>query len=168
MRRRTLLTLGAGAATLLALAGAGVAVWTPGLREGALSGPAKDLFGAVARAVLQGSLPADPAVQRVALASHLDRLQASINGLAPATRRELSELLAVLGTAPGRLALTGLRSSWAEAEAGEVQLALQAMRVSSSTTRQQVYHALRDLTNAAWFADPGTWGALGYPGPMTV
>ena len=42
------------------------------------------------------------------------------------------------------------------------------MRVSSGTTRQQVYHALRDLTNAAWFADAGSWDLLGYPGPQAV
>ena len=42
------------------------------------------------------------------------------------------------------------------------------MRFADSLTRQQVYHALRDLTNAAWFADAGTWGLLGYPGPTTI
>ena len=51
------------------------------------------------------------------------------------------------------------------ASTSELAQALQAMRVSGSQTRRQVYQALRDLTNAGWFADAGTWGALGYPGP---
>lgn len=100
--------------------------------------------------------------------AHLQRLEASIAGLAPATRQELSDLLAVLGTAVGRRALTGLATPWAEANVVEVQHALSHMRVSSGTTRQQVYHALRDLTNAAWFADAGSWDLLGYPGPQAV
>lgn len=122
----------------------------------------------MARAVLEGCLPADAAVQTVALQAHLQRLDASIAGLAPATRRELSDLLAVLGTAAGRRALTGLGTPWAQASAAEVQQALSRMRTSSSAIRQQVYHALRDLTNAAWFADAGSWDLLGYPGPQAV
>ena len=88
--------------------------------------------------------------------------------VAPATRAELSDLLALLSTAPGRLALTGLSSRWAEASAVDVSQALQDMRLSSSQTRRQVYQAFRDLSNAAWFADAGTWEALGYPGPNPV
>jgi hypothetical protein len=49
-----------------------------------------------------------------------------------------------------------------------VQSALQAMRSSRLELRQQAYHALRDLTNAAYFADAATWAALGYPGPRSL
>jgi hypothetical protein len=168
MKRRGLLQLGFGATALLALAGIGVSAWRPGWRDGALSAPARELFAAVARAVLQGCLPADSAVQRVAMLAHLQRLELSIAGLAPATRKELSDLLAVLGTAAGRRAMTGLGSPWPDASVAEVQRALDSMRLSASDTRQQIYHALRDLTNAAWFADAGNWGLLGYPGPQAV
>ena len=34
--------------------------------------------------------------------------------------------------------------------------------------RQQAYHALRDLTNAAHYADPQIWALMGYPGPRAV
>jgi hypothetical protein len=165
MQRRTLLTLGLVSGTALALAGAGAAVWTPGWREGRLSEPARALFAAVARAVLEGVLPQDPAVQAVALKGHLERLDQVIAGLSPATRAELSDLLALLGTAPGRWALTGLRPAWSEASTAELQTALQSMRVAGSATRRQVYQALRDLSNGAWFADAGSWNLMGYPGP---
>ena len=42
------------------------------------------------------------------------------------------------------------------------------MRVSGVSLREQAYHALRDLTNAAWFAERSTWSALGYDGPVAV
>lgn len=168
MKRRSLLQLGFGAGVLLALAGAGVSAWRPGWRDGALSEGAREIFSAVARAVLAGCLPDDPAVQRVALRAHLLRLDASISGLAPATRRELSDLLALLGTAAGRRALTGLGEDWPQASTADLLQALSDMQLSSSTTRQQVYHALRDLTNAAWFADAGSWTLTGYPGPQAI
>jgi hypothetical protein len=168
MQRRTLLTLGLVSGTALALAGAGAAVWTPGWREGRLSEPARALFAAVARAVLDGALPQDPAVQTVALKNHLDRLDAAIAGLSPATRAELSDLLALLCTAPGRWALAGLGASWTEASTADVQAALQSMRVAGSEVRRQVYQALRDLSNAAWFADAGSWNLMGYPGPYRL
>ncbi|MBQ0932728.1 hypothetical protein KAK07_24075 [Ideonella sp. 4Y16] len=168
MQRRTLLTLGLVSGTALAVAGAGAAVWTPGWREGRLSQPARVLFASVARAVLEGVLPQDPAVQAVALKGHLDRLDTLIAGLQPATRAELSDLLALLCTAPGRWALAGLGPAWSEAPMADVQSALQAMRVSGSAVRRQVYQALRDLSNGAWFADAGSWELLGYPGPFRL
>ena len=39
------------------------------------------------------------------------------------------------------------------------------MRESSLALRQQAFHALRDITNASYFADRSTWAAIGYPGP---
>ncbi|TDM08371.1 MAG: hypothetical protein C4K60_02635 [Ideonella sp. MAG2] len=152
----------------MALVGWGAAAWRPAWVAGRLSVEARQLWSAIARAVLEGVLPADKQVQALALEHHLGRLETAIQGLAPATRAELSELMSVLGMAPGRLALTGLSTSWGEATVPEVQASLQAMRLSNSQTRQQVYHALRDLTNAAWFSDAGSWVALGYPGPRPV
>lgn len=168
MQRRTLLQLGAGAGAVLALAGLGAALWAPGWRDGRLSDPARNVFAAVAGSVLDGILPNDARIRAQALDAHLARVEASIAGLAPSTRAELSDLLALLATAPGRLALTGLRVDWPQATTDAVGDALQTMRLSSIHTRRQVYQAFRDLTNAAWFADAGTWDALGYPGPQPV
>jgi hypothetical protein len=42
------------------------------------------------------------------------------------------------------------------------------MRVSSLALKQQAYQALRDLTNAAYYADPSAWNVLGYPGPKAL
>ena len=60
MQRRTLLKLGIGASVVLAVAGTGVALLQPGLRDGHLSHGATAVMRAVARAVLDGALPAEP------------------------------------------------------------------------------------------------------------
>lgn len=168
MQRRTLLKLSLGAAALFAVAGGGVALLRPGLVDGRMTPAARAVFHAVARAVLDGSLPLDPAARRTALNAHLNRLDDTLAGFAPPTRAELSQLLALLASAPGRIALAGLQPDWPEASVLELQQSLQAMRTSKLAMRQQVYHALRDLTNAAYYADPSVWPLMGYPGPRSV
>ena len=111
---------------------------------------------------------ADAAAQRRALAAHLQRVDDAVAALPPAVRGELSQLLALLGSAPGRVAFAGLVPAWRDAGVAELQAALQGMRLSRLSLRRQAYHALRDLTNAAYYADRSTWAALGYPGPTDL
>jgi hypothetical protein len=165
MQRRTLLKLGVGAGALLALAGAGVALWTPGIAQGRLSPGARLIVQRVADAVLDGTLPPDGPARDRALDAQVERFEGTVAGLPPAVRGELSDLFALLGTPPARWGIVGLASDWQHASREDLAKSLNAMRVSRVAVRQQVYHALRDLTNAAWFADAGTWEALGYPGP---
>jgi hypothetical protein len=61
-----------------------------------------------------------------------------------------------------------LATAWGSASVAQLQAALQGMRTSSLAPKQQAYHALRDLTHAAYFADAGTWALLGYPGPSAI
>lgn len=168
MQRRSLLGLGLAGGLVLAAAGGGAA-WmlrTPAWHRGQLSPDARALLGAVAVSVLDGSLPApgDP-LREPALKAHLERFARALGTLSPATQAEVDQLLSVLNTAPGRRLLAGLASPWPQASKAEVDAALQAMRVSDTMIRRQAYHALRDLTQAAYFSDPATWAALGYPGP---
>ncbi|MFT3664163.1 hypothetical protein [Piscinibacter sp.] len=165
MQRRTLLRLGIGAAVTLAVAGGGIALVRPGLRGAQLGEAGREVMRAVARAVLDGVLPGEAQARDRALDAHLGRLDAAIAAFPPATRAELSQLLALLASAPGRLALAGLGTAWPQAEVEAIQQALQGLRVSRLSLRQQAYHALRDLTNAAYFSDPAAWAHLRYPGP---
>ncbi|MBC7939411.1 MAG: hypothetical protein H7Z19_06530 [Chitinophagaceae bacterium] len=168
MRRRTLLHVGVATGTLLALAGAGLALTRAGLRNGRLTDAGREVFHAVARAVLDGSLPIDPAMQAKALQGQLTRLDITIGGFPPALQGELAELTALLAHAAGRLILTGLHTDWPLASLSQVQTMMQGLRESKLAVRQQIYHALRDLTQAAYFADPATWPAMGYAGPLAV
>jgi hypothetical protein len=168
MQRRTLLKLGIGASVVLAVAGTGVALLQPGLRDGHLSMASNEVMRAVARAVLEGALPSETMPREQALDAHLLRLDAAIAAFPVPTRAELSQLLAVLASVPGRHALAGLSEPWSQAGVPDIQQALQSMRLSKLALRQQAYHALRDLTNAAYFSDPSAWAHLGYPGPMDI
>jgi hypothetical protein len=152
----------------MAVVGAGVAMLEPGLRDGRLTHDARVLLSAVARAVLDGSLATEPSARQVALAAHLERLDTTLAGLPVPVRSEISELIALLNVPPGRLVIAGLRSPWSRAGVEEVQAAMQGMRRSSILMRRQVYQALRELTIAAYFADPAAWAALGYPGPRAI
>ncbi|MED5622129.1 hypothetical protein [Ideonella sp. BN130291] len=168
MQRRRLLQLGLGGAAVLALAGAGVALVRPGLTGGRLSAGGRAVFRAVGAAVLDGALPTDASARLRSLDGLLARLEGTIAGLAPHAQDELSTLLALLASAPGRVGLAGLTTDWSDASVAQVHAALQAMRTSALAVRQQAYFALRELTNAAYFADPTTWAWLGYPGPNDV
>jgi hypothetical protein len=168
MQRRGFLKLGIGAAIVIGVAGAGVALIKPGLVDGKLGPGARDVMRAAAQAVLSDLLPPTGAARDAALALQLDRLDAFIASLPAPTRKELSDALGLLATAAGRFALVGLGSSWAEASPQEVEEALDAMRLSTSNTKQQIYHALRDLNTVAFFSAPDNWHSVGYAGPLQI
>lgn len=158
--------MGVVGAALVSLAGAGLSLTRPGLRDGVLTAAGRDVFAAVARAVLDGMWPA--ADQAAALQDHLRRVDAAIASFPPAMQAELGQLVTLLASPPGRLLLTGLQPDWPDASMAELRSVLQALRVSSLPLRQQTFHALRDITNAAYFAHAGNWSAMGYPGPRVV
>ena len=168
MRRRQLLAVGAVTGTVLALAGLSLTWIKPPRHDGRLSGAARELMAAVASAVLDDALPAVPAPRAAALAAHLKRLEATLAGMPPHMQEEIDQLMALLITSPGRLALTGLGTPWRDAERAQVQAALQGLRHSGLALRQQVFHALRDLTNGTYFADADSWRVIGYPGPRSI
>jgi hypothetical protein len=164
MQRRKLLQIGAAASLTLIAVGASVVLMRPAAE---LNADSRALFTAVAQAVLDGALPTG-ATRAAALAAHVERVQQTIRGFAPEVQKELAQLLGILCTAPGRRLLAGLATPWEAATVDEVQQSLQAMRTSRLATRQQVYHALRDITNGAYFSDPTAWAAIGYPGPREL
>lgn len=168
MQRRTLLKLSMASAAVLALAGGTAALLQPGLEDGSLSSAGRNVFSAVAQAVLDKSLPVDPAARQMALNGLLDRIGVLVQSLPPHAQSELSQLLSLLASAPGRRTLAGLAQPWAEATVVEVQQVLQDMRLSSLALRQQAYAALHDITAGAYFSDQANWSMLGYPGPVKI
>jgi hypothetical protein len=168
MQRRTWLRIGI-AAGLALTAGAGlVSLVRPGRVGGRLTTEGREVYAAVARGVLGGLLPAEPAAQAAALNAQLQRLEQAIAGMPPGVQAEIDELTTLLATAAGRRALVGLSTPWADASADEVAQALNGLRHSSIGLRQQVYQALRELTNAAFFADTASWQLMGYTGQRPV
>lgn len=154
---------------VLAAAGTGVVLTTPpGFAQGNLSAGAGAACKAIARAVLDGRLPDDPAQRESLLDAYLQRLEAVIAGFPSAVQAEISELLTLLSTTAGRVGLMGVLRSWPSASVDDIQAGLASMRRSSLGLRLQAYHALRDLTHAAWYADEARWSELGYPGPIAL
>ncbi len=168
MQRRTLLTLGIASAAVLAVAGGTAALLRPGLHAGVLTDAGREVFSAMGRGILDKSLPDQEGPRQIALQGLLARIDVLAQGLAPHAQTELSQLLSLLSSTPGRLAMTGLVTPWANASVTDIQQALQGMRVSSLAIRQQAYAALHDITAGAYFSDSATWALLGYPGPLNV
>jgi hypothetical protein len=168
MQRRTLLKYGFGGLVIVGLGGAGAALWRPGVSDGRLTEPGREIFTALALAILDGCLPAAGTERAASLRLHLERLDAAVAAFPRTVQAELSQLLAVLRTRAGRYGLARLGVPWRDASVAEVQRSLEGMRMSRSELRQQAYHALRDLTNAAYFADASSWSCLGYPGPTAI
>ena len=154
--------LGLGAGAFVALAGTGMALWRPGWADGRLTGAGSTVFAAVSRAVL-GPLLAEPQMP-----AQLARIEAAVQAMPAHVQSELAQLLALLTAPPTRFALTGLADDWADARTPDVLAMLERLRQSPLPLRRQVYQALRDLSNAAWFADPQSWRAIGYPGPRSL
>lgn len=168
MQRRTLLKVGIATGALLAVAGGTLALLRPGRADGRLTVPAQVMFTALARAVLAELLPAQDADQARAMQGLLQRIEGTIAGMPPGLQAEVDELLTIAASAPGRLALLGVGSSWDAVSTDELTRALQALRLSGLALRQQVFHAFRDMIAAAWFAEPATWAAIGYGGPRAM
>ena len=168
MQRRTILALGLVSSALLIVAGGTAALLQPGLRAGVLTFKGREVFTAIARAILDKTLPADSAARTTELIDLLDRINGLVSALPPHAQTELSQLLSLLGSTAGRNTLAGLNSPWPEADTEQLQQALQGMRLSSLTLRQQAYAALHDITAGAYFSDPSSWPLLGYPGPLKI
>ena len=168
MQRRTLLKLGGAASALLAVVGSTAALIRPGLERGSLTPAGREVFRAIAIGVLDKTLPEQPAAKQAAVSSLLTRIDALITALPHHAQAELSQLLAILASGAGRLALAGLATPWATASVADIQMALQSMRLSTLVMRQQTYAALHDITAGAYFSEPTTWTVLGYPGPSKI
>lgn len=168
MQRRSWLKLSLAGAAVLAMGGGAVAWIEPAWRDGRLTAAGRRVFMHAGRAFLDGALPADGAQRIQALAALLDRTDALIAALPTHAQRELSQLLSLLATTPGRRALARLTPDWDDATVPEIRQALQSMRLSPLTLRQQAYQALHNITGSAYFSDPATWRVLGYPGPAPL
>lgn len=119
-------------------------------------------LGAIAAAMLQDAMPANPAAVRQAVS----RVQAAIAGLPLRTQAEIQDLFALLTFGVARRLLTGISGNWQNADPRQVAAFLQDWRTHGSDTLQSAYHALHDLIIGSWYADESTWAAIGYPGPL--
>ena len=166
--RRTFLKVGALAALALA-AGGGIYRITRGAaapRRFVLDGEARTVIDAIVPAMLEGALPLDAAARGAAIAAATGRVHQAILALPLATQKEIQDLFGLLALGPARRLLAGVPAAWADASVEQVAAFLQDWRFSRLATLQTAYHAMHDLVIGYWYADPSSWAAIGYPGPL--
>jgi hypothetical protein len=167
-KRRRFLKLGLIGAIGLAAGGAVYrAVRGPApLAPFALDGDASLVLGALIPALLAGMLPTEPAARGAAVAHTAERVKGAVRGLPLATQKEVQDLFGLLALAPARRFLAGVSGDWAGATPDQVGEFLQSWRHHRLATLQTAYLALHDLVLGAWYSDPASWPAIGYPGPI--
>lgn len=164
--RRTFLFAGlAGTAALVAAGWLRSTRVAPGRPGAALSTDANDVLAAVIPVFLAGALPAEADAAKRALRETITSVGVAIAGLPPAAQRELAQLFSLLGFAPARIALARVPSGWREAGADDVAAFLERWRTSDFLLFRSAYAALHQLVFAAWYGNPQSWAAIGYPGP---
>ena len=169
MNRRRWLGLGLGGLLVVGGLGGGLNWLRPGLERGLrLNADSRRVMGAVGLAVLDGAWPAEPVAREAALARQLEALDQTLAGFNQPVRDEISQLMSLLASPLGRVGLVGLRKDWHEASVAELNAALLGLRDSGLALKRQVFHALRDLHNGVFFADPANWHWMGYPGPRSI
>ncbi len=170
LTRRTFLFAGIAGASALAAAGwlrsrDGPSPLLAGTSTPTLVPDAVNVLTAVTPVFLRGALPDGPAAAAAAVSDTVGNVGIAIAGLAPAAQQELGQLFALLGFAPARIALARVTSAWPEAGNDEIAAFLERWRTSGFLLFQSAYAALHQLVFAAWYGNPDSWPAIGYPGP---
>ncbi|MBS3916852.1 MAG: twin-arginine translocation signal domain-containing protein [Sulfuritalea sp.] len=125
----------------------------------------RPIIAAIVPAILAGALPESDEARKKAIAQTVESVGIAIAGLSAASQKELEELFTLLGIAPLRMLLAGVWPRWEEASPTEVSEFLQGWRGSRLELLRSAYAALHDLVLGAWYGNPDTWEAIGYPGP---
>ena len=118
--------------------------------------------------VLAGALPTDPAAQKQAIEEAVAGFDRAVSGLSPAVQKEVDELFAILRFAPARFMFTGLWSSLQESSPEDIAAFLTRWRYSPFDIQRAGYQALAQLLQAAWYGNPASWSAIGYPGAPAI
>jgi hypothetical protein len=172
LSRRTLLKAGlAGGAALL------LARWlydasSPQPLAAAATGTgldrdARQVLSAIIPVLLAGAMPAGSDA-RQARDEALSGAEQAIAGLPPAARKELDQLFALLAFAPTRCLVAGVWSPWAEAPPDSIAAFLSSWRDSRFALLRSAYDALHQIICGAWYGNPRSWPAIGYPGPPSL
>lgn len=169
--RRQFLKVGASGALLLSTARVARARPTGGgeaAAPAALDGGARAIVLAIIPVLLAGALPVERHARAKRIAATADGVALAVAALPPHAQADLDDLFLLLGFAPTRWLLAGVRSPWDEAPAGEIAGFLERWRASGWALKQQAYQALHDLVIGTFYAEPASWPTIGYPGPPRI
>jgi len=171
MRRRHFIQAGFAGAALLALArwiDRPLNAASPPAARRFLDARGMRTVGALVPVVLAGALPTGEAGRHAAITEIVAAFDRAVAGLAPPVQEEIGELFSFLHTGPLRVAFAGLWSPVDESSPQELVAFLGRWRDSPFTLQRASYRALTQLIQAAWYGNPSSWAAIGYPGPPAV
>lgn len=165
--RRSFLKAGALGALVLA-AGGGIyrATRAPAPERFVLDGEARAALEAIVPAILAGALPDEANARRDAVAAGIEGVHAAIRNLPLPVQKEVQDLFGLLALGPARRLLTGISGNWSDTPESAVAAFLQDWRTHRVALLRTAYGALHDLALGAWYAQPASWQAIGYPGPI--
>ncbi|MRV72212.1 hypothetical protein GJ700_10845 [Duganella sp. FT92W] len=165
--RRTFLKAGVLGALVLAAGGAlyRKVQGPPPLAPYRLDGGARTVLAAIVPAILGPMLPVEAAARAAAVTRTVDGVQGAVGTLTLSTQKEIQDLFGLLWLAPARRLLAGV-PAWDEASTEQVAAFLESWRMHRFGMLRGAYAALHDLVLGAWYAQPDTWAAIGYPGPI--
>jgi hypothetical protein len=115
-----------------------------------------------------GALPTETGARKRAIAETVAGFDRAVSGLSPAVQKEVDELFAILRFAPARFMFTGLWSSLEESSPEDIAAFLTRWRYSHFDIQRAGYQALTQLLQAAWYGNPASWAAIGYPGEPVI
>lgn len=158
----------AGAAVLVAARVLDRPSLPPGTAYRVLDARSAGVVRALVPAVLDGTLPEPGAERDEAVREVVEAFDRAISGLSPAVQKEMDDLFSLLRYAPTRIVFTGVNASWEDASLESVSRFLARWRESRFDLLRAGYQALTQLLQAAWYGNPRSWPAIGYPGPPTA
>jgi hypothetical protein len=126
------------------------------------------IIAAIVPVMLDGALPFAPAERAAAIDETAANVARAVAGLPPAAQKELGQLFSLLALAPARIGLARIDSRWAAARPDQVAAFLDRWRTSHWKLQRAAYDALHQLVYAAWYGNPKSWPAIGYPGPPAL
>lgn len=129
-----------------------------------LSEADRAIVAAIAPAMLEGALPPNADYLRETIFG-VDR---TISGLTPSIQSEVRELFDVLNFPPARMLMAGVWKPWSEADVSKISYFLESWQKSRIQLLRSGYDALHEIINAAWYANPKSWNAIGYSGPPDI
>jgi hypothetical protein len=136
--------------------------------SGGLDPAARAVVAAIIPVFLDGALPSAAEEASGARAATLSAVERLVAGLPPATRKELTDLFALLVFPPSRCLIAGVWSPWPEATREAIASFLERWSGSRFMLLRSAYAALHQLVFSAWYANPLAWPAIGYPGPPSL
>jgi hypothetical protein len=113
-------------------------------------------------------LPTDDNARRAAVSEIVAAFDRSVAGLSLPVQQEIGELFRFLDTPPLRVAFAGLWQPLEDSTPDEIREFLMRWRGSRFDLQRASYRALTQLLQAAWYGNPASWRAIGYPGPPAI